>query len=122
MEDPASQALLGPILLIVLLTLINAFLAGAEMAFVSSNPAKLKELADQGDKKAKKALLLLDDSDTFLSAIQVGITFGGFFNSASASQTFVSILVGDFCATLAPTAFPVGGGHFWAWSRVFCCC
>lgn len=92
MEDPASQALLGPILLIVLLTLINAFLAGAEMAFVSSNPAKLKELADQGDKKAKKALLLLDDSDTFLSAIQVGITFGGFFNSASASQTFVSML------------------------------
>lgn len=92
MDDPYSQQLIGSIVSIVILTLINAFLAGAEMAFVSLNPTKIKEMAEKGDKKANKVLKLLDDSDEFLSAIQVGITFAGFLNSASASQAFVGRL------------------------------
>ena len=93
MDDPGSPSILGSILLILILTLLNAFLAGAEMAFVSLNPAKIKELADQGDKRARKVQKLLASPDYFLSAIQVGITFAGFFNSASASQAFVSRLM-----------------------------
>lgn len=92
MGEPEPSSLFGPILLIILLTLINAFLAGAEMAFVSLNPAKIKDLADRGDRRAKRVQRLLNDSDSFISAIQVGITFAGFFNSASASQTFVGLL------------------------------
>lgn len=92
MDDPGSP-IFGSILLILFLTLINAFLAGAEMAFVSLNPAKIKELADNGDKRAKKVQKLLASPDDFLSAIQVGITFAGFFNSASASRSFVSLLM-----------------------------
>ncbi|NLB39170.1 MAG: HlyC/CorC family transporter [Clostridiales bacterium] len=93
MDDPLPPSLTASIILILVLTLINAFLAGAEMAFVSLNPAKIKEMADQGDRKARKVRKLLDDSDAFLSAIQVGITFAGFFNSASASQAFVGRLL-----------------------------
>ena len=89
MDDPGKPGLLIPILTILALTLLNAFLAGAEMAFVSLNPAKIKELADAGNKKARRVQKLLEDSDSFISAIQVGITFGGFFNSASASQSFM---------------------------------
>ncbi len=89
MDDPGKPGIWLPILTILFLTLLNAFLAGAEMAFVSLNPAKIKELADGGDKKARRVQKLLKDSDSFISAIQVGITFGGFFNSASASQSFV---------------------------------
>lgn len=92
MDDPAGSNLFGSIVLIFVLTLLNAFLAGAEMAFVSLNPARIKEMADKGDKKARRVQRLLADSDSFLSAIQVGITLGGFFNSASASQAFVSRL------------------------------
>ncbi|MDI9520779.1 MAG: hemolysin family protein [Bacillota bacterium] len=92
MDDPGSP-IFGSILLILFLTIINAFLAGAEMAFVSLNPAKIKELADNGDKRAKKVQKLLANPDDFLSAIQVGITFAGFFNSASASRSFVSLLM-----------------------------
>lgn len=96
MDDPLGSSLFSSVLLIMLLTLLNAFLAGAEMAFVSLNPAKIKQLADEGDKKALRVQKLLSDSDSFLSAIQVGITFGGFFNSASASQAFVSKLAPYF--------------------------
>lgn len=92
MDDPGSS-LFGSILLILILTLLNAFLAGAEMAFVSLNPAKIRGMAEKGDKRAKKVQTLLASPDSFLSAIQVGITFAGFFNSASASRAFLDRLV-----------------------------
>ncbi|NLW20200.1 MAG: HlyC/CorC family transporter [Clostridiales bacterium] len=92
MDDPGSPLFVS-LLLILVLTLINAFLAGAEMAFVALNPAKIKEMADAGDKRAKKVQKLLATPDAFLSAIQVGITFGGFFNSASAARAFVGPLL-----------------------------
>ncbi len=99
MDDPSGSSVFSSVLLIILLTLLNALLAGAEMAFVSLNPAKIKELADEGNKKAKRVQKLLADSDSFLSAIQVGITIGGFFNSASASQAFVKHLAPHFGAS-----------------------
>ena len=92
MDDPGSP-LFGSIILILTLTTVNAFLAGAEMAFVSLNPAKIKEMADNGDKRAAKVQKLLATPDAFLSAIQVGITFAGFFNSASAARTFVDLIM-----------------------------
>ena len=92
MDDPGSSVI-GSIILILFFTLVNAFLAGAEMAFVSLNPAKIKTLAESGDRRAKNVQKLLSSPDSFLSAIQVGITFAGFFNSAQVSQTFLSLLV-----------------------------
>lgn len=92
MGDPGATTLLLQIALIAVLTLINAFLAGAEMAFVSVNTQKIKDMAGEGNKSAVKVLELLEDSDGFLSTIQVGITFAGFFSSASASSTFVGYL------------------------------
>lgn len=99
MDDPAGNSLLSSLLVMALLTLLNAFLAGAEMAFVSLNPAKIKDLADRGDRRAKRVERLLRDSDSFLSAIQVGITVGGFFNSASAAQAFVNLILPAFGRT-----------------------
>jgi putative hemolysin len=42
-------------------------------------------LAKDGNKKAKRVLKLVEDPNKFLSTIQVGITFAGFFSSASAA-------------------------------------
>ena len=92
MDDPGSP-IFSSIVLIFVLTIINAFLAGAEMAFVSLNPSKIKDMADGGDKRAIKVQRLLATPDAFLSAIQVGITFAGFFNSASAARAFVDRLM-----------------------------
>ena len=92
MDDPGSP-ILGSIFLILILTLVNAFLAGAEMAFVSLNPSKIKDMAEKGDKRAQKVQKLLATPDSFLSAIQVGITFAGFFNSASAARAFVGLIM-----------------------------
>ncbi len=73
------------LLLLVFLTALNAFFAGAEMALVSANPGRLSQKAEEGDKKAALVLELLKEPSRFLSTIQIVITLAGFFNSASAA-------------------------------------
>ncbi|WP_277630556.1 hemolysin family protein [Atopococcus tabaci] len=91
--DPGSTSpLTGQIILIVLLTFVNAFFAAAEMAFVSLNQTKMKEESLQGNHRATKVLDLLGDADNFLSTIQVAITLAGFLNSASAATTIADRL------------------------------
>lgn len=90
--DPASSSLGGQILLIVILTLVNAFFAAAEMAIVSVNRTKIETETENGDKKAKSLLGVMNDSSGFLATIQVAITFAGFLSSASAATSMASLL------------------------------
>ncbi|KFX59264.1 HlyC/CorC family transporter [Clostridium botulinum] len=83
--EAGSVNITSQIILIVILTLVNAFFASAEMAIVSLNKNKIKLLAEEGNKKAIILLKLMEEPTKFLSTIQVGITLAGFFNSASAA-------------------------------------
>ena len=83
--DPEQTSIMSQIILIVVLTLINAFFASAEMAIVSLNKNKIKLLEEEGNKKAKLLSNLIEEPTNFLSTIQVGITLAGFFSSASAA-------------------------------------
>lgn len=95
-SEPGPTNVTFQIILIGILTLMNAFFASAEMAIVSINKNKVKHLAEEGNKKAKLLLRLMDEPTKFLSTIQVGITLAGFFSSASAatglSVTFSEVL------------------------------
>jgi putative hemolysin len=62
------------ILVLSILILLNGFFALSEIALVSSKRARLEQSRREGSKGAKTALQLLNDSENFLSAIQVGIT------------------------------------------------
>ncbi|WP_315079643.1 hemolysin family protein [uncultured Clostridium sp.] len=83
--EAGSMNITSQIILIVILTLLNAFFASAEMAIVSLNKNKIKILAEEGNKKAIILLKLMEEPTKFLSTIQVGITLAGFFSSASAA-------------------------------------
>ena len=53
--DPESQSLIAQLLLLVVLTFINAFLAAAEIAVVSVNKNRVEQKAEDGDAKAQKS-------------------------------------------------------------------
>lgn len=93
-SDPVARTITLQLLFLVFLTLVNAFFAGAEMAVVSVNKNKIKRLAGGGNKKAALILRLSENSTSFLSTIQVAITFAGFFSSASAATGISQILAG----------------------------
>lgn len=95
------------IIILILLTLVNAFFAASEMAIVSMDKKKLLTLSEQGDKRAIKVEKLLKEPSKFLSTIQVGITFAGFFTSASAAVG-LSHKFGNFLENLSvPFAYRV---------------
>lgn len=80
------------LLLQVVLILLNAFFASAEIAIISLNKTKLEKLSEDGDKSAKRLLKLTDAPANFLSTIQIGITLAGFLGSAFAADNFASLL------------------------------
>ena len=100
--DPEPMSLVSQFILILVLTLLNAFFASTEMAIVSVNRNRIKMLADDGNKKASLLVDLLEEPNKFLSTIQVGITLAGFFSSASAA-TGISEVIG---ASLSQLGIP----------------
>ena len=78
---------------LVILIILNAFFAASEIAMISLNDARIKSLADKGDRKAARIEKLMDEPSRFLATIQIGITLAGFLASAFASETFADPLV-----------------------------
>lgn len=62
----------GPLILFFLSLVASAFFSGIEMAFVSANKLRLREMADAGDKKARFIMQLQQHPNYFLTAILIG--------------------------------------------------
>jgi putative hemolysin len=101
--DP-SGSYLWQIVLLIILIVINAFFAMAEMAMVSVNRNTIRRLADEGGKNAVVLQGLLDKPNKFLSTIQVCITLAGFLQSASAATA----MAGDLGRWLAEHGIAYG--------------
>ena len=84
---------LKSLLLQLVLILLNAFFAATEIALISLNEKKVRAEANDGDKKAKKMLKIIENPTKFLSTIQVGITLAGFLGSAFAADNFSELIV-----------------------------
>ena len=78
---------------LVVLVFVNAFFAAAEIAVLSLSGARLKKQAGEGDKQAARLLVLTQNPDYFLSAIQIAVTLSGFLSSAFAADSFSDPLV-----------------------------
>lgn len=99
--------LIWQLILQLLLILINAFFASAEIAVVSLNTAKLRADAEDGDKRAAKLLRLVESPTAFLSTIQIAITLAGLLGSAFAATNFADRLTTWLVQSQGFTALPV---------------
>eukprot|EP01035_Chromulina_nebulosa_P004935 gene4935-6704_t len=82
--------------IIVVLLVANGLFSMAEIAIVSARKARLRDLADTGDTRARLALSLAESPNTFLATVQVGITLVGVlaaaFSGASLSEKLADAL------------------------------
>ena len=90
MNDP----LLWQLLLQILLIMLNAVFACAEIAVLSVNENKLAQLTEEGNKRAVRLSRLTSQPARFLATIQVAITLSGFLGSAFAADNFANRLSG----------------------------
>ncbi len=87
-------------ILILLFTMIlNGVFAMAEIALVSARRTRLQQRADQGDRGASAAILLMEEPNRFLSAVQIGITLVGIFSGAFGAAQLAAPL-GDLLARI----------------------
>nr|WP_256371807.1 hemolysin family protein [Rubellimicrobium sp. CFH 75288] len=75
------------IVIVLALILLNGTLAMSELAVVSSRTARLKSLAEAGQRGAATALDLAADPGRFLSTVQIGITLVGILSGAFSGAT-----------------------------------
>ena len=92
MEDPSSQDLLLQFLLLVVLTLFNAFFSATEMAMVSLSRSRVEQKAEEGDKRYIRLLKVLENPNHFLSTIQVGITLITILSGAKLADTLGQVI------------------------------
>ena len=98
----------------LLLTVLNGFFSMSEMALTTAKRATLEHDAEEGDRRAAKALELATDSTDFLATIQVAITLVGFFSATVSSNTLsdpltsaVESLGVEALSAVAPVASPI---------------
>jgi putative hemolysin len=78
--------------LIFILLIANGIFSMAEIAIVSARKARLRQLADGGDSRARTALELAESPNTFLATVQVGITLVGVLAAAFSGATLAAKL------------------------------
>lgn len=94
-----TESIVPQIILQVILILLNAVFASAEIAVISMNDARLAALAAKGDKRAVKLARLTSKPAKFLATIQVAITLSGFLGSAFAADNFSQIITDAIMST-----------------------
>ena len=98
------------VILIIFLIVLNGLLALSELALVSARKTRLEQLAKEGNARAHIALTLANSPDSFLSTIQIGITFIGILAGAFGGAT-IAELIGRHILTFpffAPYAQAIG--------------
>ena len=86
---------LTTILLLILLVACSAFFSASETAYTSLNVVRLKRMAANGDKRAERALKLVDRYDVLLSSILVGNNIVNIMAASMATVMFVKWLGGE---------------------------
>ena len=86
----------------MILVMCSAFFSGTETAFSSVSKIRIRNKAENGDKRAKKALYVAENYDKALSTILVGNNVVNIAASALSTILFVSFL-GDAMGTVVST-------------------
>lgn len=92
MPDNSVGSIVIDLLIVLIFVLINAFFSATEMAVITLNDNKIRKMAEDGNKSARKILRFVDKPGRFFAIIQVGVTLAGFLSSAFASDKFSSRL------------------------------
>ena len=79
------------IIALVILVCLSAFFSSTETAFSSANKIKLKNLANNGNKKAERVMKIVDNYSSFLSTILIGNNIVNITASSLATALFINL-------------------------------
>ncbi len=95
-----DQSILIRIIILLILIFLSGFFSASETAFTTANRILLKNLADEGDKRAVRALKILEDQSRMLNTILVANNIVN-LTASSLSTTLAVDLIGSYGAGVA---------------------
>lgn len=97
--------------IIVLLILLNGLFSMSETAIVSARKARLQQMADEGNDRARTALGLANNPNGFLATVQIGITLIGILTGVFGGATITRELAAALrnVPALAPYSSAIAG-------------
>ncbi|GAB4526430.1 MAG: hemolysin family protein [Anaerolineae bacterium] len=100
--DPDSSI---PFISLLVLVLLHAFFAAAEVAIVSIRKSRLNQLIEEGYRPAQWVAALAEDATRLLTTTQLALKLLGFLAVALAASTYEDLLAGQL-ALLIPSWLP----------------
>lgn len=85
----------------------SSFFSAAETAYTSANKVRLKILADENDRRARKALKLIHDYDILLTTILIGNNIVNIAATAISTILFSRCFSADLAATVSTVVMTV---------------
>ena len=95
------------VFIMAILVLMSGFFSAAETAFSSANRVRLKNIAGDGNKKAQRAMELIENFDTVLSTILIGNNIVNIACTSIATLVFTGLLGDDVGVTASTVVMTV---------------
>ncbi|HYI21535.1 MAG TPA: hemolysin family protein [Candidatus Limnocylindrales bacterium] len=80
------------LLIIALLIVLNGLFVAAEYSLIRVRRTRIEQLAEEGNRSARRVNRLVSQPGRFLAVIQIGVTFVGFLAAAFAGASIVADL------------------------------
>jgi len=91
------------LIIILLCVVMSAYFSATETAFNTFNRIRVKNLAEKGNKRAARALVLAENYDTLISTILIGNNIVNILGASLATIYFTDLLAGGAAAQFATT-------------------
>ena len=101
-----DSSLIGMTVAIVILVMCSAYFSATETAFTSLNTIRMKTWADNGDKRAARALAVGEDYDKLLSSILIGNNIVNITATTISTLLFTKIFV-TYGATISTVVITI---------------
>lgn len=87
-----TSRIIGYIVAIAVLIFLSGYFSATETAFTSLNRIRIKNMASDGSRRARRVLELSDNYDTLLTTILIGNNIVNILTTVIATLLFVEIL------------------------------
>ena len=99
--------MIGRIVTLIILILFSAYFSGTETSYLSFNRIRIKNLAANGDRRAKLVMTQSSDFDRLISTILIGNNIVNIAASAIATVLFVSLVGNEIGPTVATAVMTI---------------
>ncbi len=89
------------LLAVAVLILLNAFFVAAEYGLVTARKTRIRELEEQGNRRARNVLQIVADPPRFIAAMQLGVTATSLAIGALGEQALAKVFDPVFASVIA---------------------